>query len=145
MLRAGRYWVPMWYASTHRLALWDVYGRPASPPKYDLGAPATWWFDGRQMARSPSGSGGTETACSPTSCAALGLMIPTLFGIMLITFTIVQFAPGGPVERVLSQLQGQRDGAMSRVTGGSGDLGRRQPAPPAAAARRVPATAGRRA
>ncbi len=53
----------------------------------------------------------------------IGLMIPTLFGIMLITFTIVQFAPGGPVERVLSQLQGQRDGAMSRVTGGSGDLG----------------------
>ncbi|MBE7201658.1 MAG: microcin ABC transporter permease, partial [Parafilimonas terrae] len=46
----------------------------------------------------------------------IGLMIPTLFGIMLITFTIVQFAPGGPVERVLSQLQGQRDGAMSRVT-----------------------------
>ena len=54
----------------------------------------------------------------------IGLMIPTLFGIMLITFTIVQFAPGGPVERVLSQLQGQRDGAMSRVTGGGGDLGR---------------------
>ncbi len=53
----------------------------------------------------------------------IGLMIPTLFGIMLITFTIVQFAPGGPVERVLSQLQGQRDGAMSRVSGGGGDLG----------------------
>ena len=53
----------------------------------------------------------------------IGLMIPTLLGIMLITFTIVQFAPGGPVERVLSQLQGQRDGAMSRVTGGGGDLG----------------------
>ncbi|MCJ2066609.1 microcin C ABC transporter permease YejB [Methylobacterium sp. J-088] len=53
----------------------------------------------------------------------IGLMIPTLLGIMLITFTIIQFAPGGPVERVLSQLQGQRDGAMSRVTGGGGDLG----------------------
>ncbi|MDR7036395.1 MULTISPECIES: microcin C ABC transporter permease YejB [Methylobacterium] len=53
----------------------------------------------------------------------VALMIPTLFGIMLITFAIVQFAPGGPVERVLAQLQGQGDGALSRVTGGAGDLG----------------------
>jgi microcin C transport system permease protein len=53
----------------------------------------------------------------------IALMIPTLFGIMLITFAIVQFAPGGPVERVLAQLQGQGDGALSRVTGGAGDLG----------------------
>ena len=53
----------------------------------------------------------------------IGLMIPTLFGIMLITFTIVQFAPGGPVERVLAQMQGQGDGTLSRVTGGTGDLG----------------------
>ncbi|TXM91427.1 microcin ABC transporter permease, partial [Methylobacterium sp. WL116] len=52
----------------------------------------------------------------------IGLMIPTLFGIMLITFTIVQFAPGGPVERVLAQMQGQGDGTLSRVTGGTGDL-----------------------
>ncbi len=51
------------------------------------------------------------------------LMIPTLLGIMLVSFVIVQFAPGGPVERVLSQLQGQGNGAMSRVTGGAGDLG----------------------
>ncbi|RVU19074.1 microcin C ABC transporter permease YejB [Methylobacterium oryzihabitans] len=51
------------------------------------------------------------------------LMIPTLLGIMLISFVIVQFAPGGPVERVLAQLQGQNTGAMSRVTGGGGDLG----------------------
>ncbi|KMO41528.1 microcin ABC transporter permease [Methylobacterium tarhaniae] len=49
------------------------------------------------------------------------LMIPTILGIMLISFVIVQFAPGGPVERVLAQLQGQNT-AMSRVTGGGGDL-----------------------
>ena len=53
----------------------------------------------------------------------IGLMIPTLFGIMLITFAIVQFAPGGPVEQVLSKLQGQSEGSLSRVTGGTGDLG----------------------
>ncbi|MGH1569975.1 extracellular solute-binding protein [Methylobacterium sp. P31] len=51
VLRAGRYWVPMWYAPTHRLALWDVYGRPANPPKYDLGVPATWWFDAEKAKR----------------------------------------------------------------------------------------------
>jgi microcin C transport system permease protein len=51
------------------------------------------------------------------------LMIPTLFGIMLISFVIVQFAPGGPVERIIAQLQGQDSGATSRISGGGGDLG----------------------
>jgi microcin C transport system substrate-binding protein len=51
VLRAGRYWVPMWYSASHRLALWDVYGRPDTPPKYDLGAPAIWWFDADKARR----------------------------------------------------------------------------------------------
>jgi microcin C transport system permease protein len=54
------------------------------------------------------------------------LMIPTLFGILLVTFVIVQFAPGGPVERVLAQLSGSDTGATSRISGGGGDLGSRQ-------------------
>jgi microcin C transport system permease protein len=49
------------------------------------------------------------------------LIIPTLFGIMLISFVIIQFAPGGPVERVLSQLSGKGGSAMSRFDGG-GDM-----------------------
>ncbi|MEO8651555.1 MAG: microcin C ABC transporter permease YejB [Hyphomicrobiaceae bacterium] len=49
------------------------------------------------------------------------LMIPTLFGIMLISFTIIQFAPGGPVERVIAQLTGTDSGATSRIGGGGGD------------------------
>jgi microcin C transport system permease protein len=49
-------------------------------------------------------------------------MIPTLFGIMLISFAIVQFAPGGPVERIIAQLQGQDSGATSRISGGGGDF-----------------------
>jgi microcin C transport system permease protein len=53
----------------------------------------------------------------------LALMVPTILGIMLITFAIVQFAPGGPVERVLAQIQGQGEGSLSRITGGAGDLG----------------------
>ncbi|HEY7385230.1 MAG TPA: microcin ABC transporter permease, partial [Beijerinckiaceae bacterium] len=52
------------------------------------------------------------------------LMLPTLLGIMLISFVIVQFAPGGPVERILAQLQGTDAGATSRIAGGtSGDVG----------------------
>ncbi|MGQ4274749.1 microcin C ABC transporter permease YejB [Terrihabitans sp. B22-R8] len=52
------------------------------------------------------------------------LMIPTLLGIMFVSFVIVQFAPGGPVERVIAQLQGNDSSATSRFTGGSGgDLG----------------------
>ncbi|HRJ69326.1 MAG TPA: microcin C ABC transporter permease YejB [Beijerinckiaceae bacterium] len=51
------------------------------------------------------------------------LMVPTLFGILLVAFTIVQFAPGGPVERVLAQLQGADTSASSRVGGGTGDVG----------------------
>jgi microcin C transport system permease protein len=47
------------------------------------------------------------------------LMVPTLFGIMLVTFTITQFVPGGPVERMLAQLQGHEAGGEVRVSRGS--------------------------
>jgi microcin C transport system permease protein len=50
------------------------------------------------------------------------LMIPTLFGIMLLSFIVVQFAPGGPVERIIAQLQGVDAGATARVSGAGGDL-----------------------
>jgi microcin C transport system permease protein len=53
------------------------------------------------------------------------LMIPTLFGILLVSFVVVQFAPGGPVERVLAQLSGMDTGAGSRVGGGGSDFGAR--------------------
>lgn len=38
-------------------------------------------------------------------------MIPTLFGIMLLTFTVTQFVPGGPVERMIAELEGSNHGA----------------------------------
>jgi microcin C transport system permease protein len=47
-------------------------------------------------------------------------MIPTLLGIMLVSFIIVQFVPGGPVERMISQLQGHGVEATARFGGGSG-------------------------
>ena len=53
-------------------------------------------------------------------------MIPTVFGIMLVSFVVVQFAPGGPVERVIAQLSGTDTGATSRISGSEGgDFGAR--------------------
>jgi len=48
------------------------------------------------------------------------LIIPTMIGIMAISFLVVQFAPGGPVERVIAQLQGQDVDATARISGSSG-------------------------
>lgn len=38
------------------------------------------------------------------------LMIPTLFGVLLLTFIVIQFVPGGPVEQLISQIQGHGAG-----------------------------------
>ncbi len=46
------------------------------------------------------------------------LIIPTLFGIMLINFLIIQAAPGGPVEQTLAKLQGMGSEVQSRLGGG---------------------------
>ena len=50
------------------------------------------------------------------------LVIPTLIGVMLINFVLIQFVPGGPIEQVIAQLEGIGE-ATDRVTGGSGDPG----------------------
>ena len=34
----------------------------------------------------------------------IALMIPTLFGVLFITFAVIQFVPGGPIEQITSQL-----------------------------------------
>jgi microcin C transport system permease protein len=47
------------------------------------------------------------------------LVIPTLFGIMVLNFFIVQAAPGGPVEQMISQIQGTAVGATERFSGSS--------------------------
>ena len=48
------------------------------------------------------------------------LIIPTLFGIMVINFALVQFVPGGPVEQVIAQMQGDGD-VFSGFAGGGED------------------------
>jgi len=56
----------------------------------------------------------------------LALMLPTLFGILAITFVIAQFAPGGPVEQVIARLT-QGGSATDRISGGGGDFAGQQP------------------
>ena len=50
------------------------------------------------------------------------LVIPTLFGIMVINFAVIQFAPGGPVEQMIAELRGTAVSATERITGGGGDI-----------------------
>ncbi len=46
------------------------------------------------------------------------LMIPTLLGVMLLTFLVVQFVPGGPIEQIIARLENPEAGADSRLNGG---------------------------
>ena len=55
------------------------------------------------------------------------LIVPTLFGIMLVNFVIIQAAPGGPVELTLARIKGTAGEATARVGGGAGgDMAARQ-------------------
>jgi microcin C transport system permease protein len=49
----------------------------------------------------------------------LFLIIPTLIGIVIINFIVVQGAPGGPVEQTLAKIQGTDVEATARVSGSS--------------------------
>jgi len=51
VIRTGRYWVPHWYKASHWLAYWDVFGRPATKPRYARGIPETWWYDRDKAAK----------------------------------------------------------------------------------------------
>jgi microcin C transport system substrate-binding protein len=53
VFRAGRYWVPQWYRSTHPIAYWDLFDHPAKPARYaqGVGAPENWWFDSAKAAK----------------------------------------------------------------------------------------------
>ena len=52
------------------------------------------------------------------------VMIPTLFGVLLMTFAVIQFVPGGPVEQMVAQLQGRDAGGEGAAAGGAGYRGR---------------------
>ncbi|MEW6641452.1 MAG: extracellular solute-binding protein [Pseudomonadota bacterium] len=58
VFRAGRYWVPQWYRSSHPVAYWDVFDHPKALPRYNidgyssgLGERTLWWHDGAKAAK----------------------------------------------------------------------------------------------
>jgi microcin C transport system permease protein len=51
----------------------------------------------------------------------LALIVPTLFGIMLINFAVIQLAPGGPVEQIIGELTGEGTDIVERVTRSGGE------------------------
>ena len=50
------------------------------------------------------------------------LVIPTLFGILVINFAMVQFVPGGPIEQIIANLEGQGD-VFESFAGSNDDSG----------------------
>jgi microcin C transport system permease protein len=56
------------------------------------------------------------------------LMVPTLLGIMLMTFAVIQIVPGGPIERVIAQIQGTAVDATARIGGGGNEAGTQEQA-----------------
>jgi microcin C transport system permease protein len=63
------------------------------------------------------------------------LLVPTLFAIMLVNFAVVQVVPGGPVERVLAQLDQTAIDPTARVAGGGGEVAGGGPTPAGAGGR----------
>jgi microcin C transport system substrate-binding protein len=58
VFRAGRYWVPQWYRTSHPVAYWDVFDHPKVLPRYQLdnyssslGERILWWSDPGKAAR----------------------------------------------------------------------------------------------
>jgi microcin C transport system substrate-binding protein len=53
VFRAGRYWVPQWYRTSHPIAYWDLFGHPAKLPRYaqGVGAPDIWWSEPDKAAK----------------------------------------------------------------------------------------------
>lgn len=58
VFRAGRYWIPQWYRSTHPVAYWDEFSHPQNLPRYQIsdyssgvGERALWWYDAAKAAK----------------------------------------------------------------------------------------------
>jgi microcin C transport system permease protein len=51
------------------------------------------------------------------------LVVPTLVGIMVINFVVINYAPGGPLDRIMSDLRGIEGGVMSELRGGDDGVG----------------------
>ncbi len=59
VLMWNHYCVPQWYNSSHNIAYWNKFSRPATPPRYDasLGVVDTWWVDAAKAAKLAAAGG----------------------------------------------------------------------------------------
>ena len=53
------------------------------------------------------------------------LVIPTLLGVMIVNFALTQFVPGGPIDQILAEMEGQGN-VFETIAGGRGDAGFQQ-------------------
>jgi hypothetical protein len=100
----SHYLIPQWTAGTHRMAYnaWRL-ALPAVMPPYAQAKPG------------PSTPGGRK--CSTMFAYILKrllLMVPTLLGVLLLTFVVIQFVPGGPVEQYLAEAKAGAGGGCRR-------------------------------
>src|SRR5271157_5333652 len=89
-----------------------VFPRPGGtipPRRREPSGPAESWFES-----------GMNREMSAYIARRILFMIPTLFGVMLVSFLVVQFAPGGPVEQVIARLSGSDTSATARISGSPG-------------------------
>ena len=94
----------------HWVAYYDMYRYPEELPPYALGFLDFWWVDpDRPKAGACATAVRSDTsAWAPISSDGCLLMIPTLLGIMVINFTLVQFVPGGPIDQIIAAAGGRR-------------------------------------
>src|SRR5207302_7508640 len=98
-------------AEVHARLPRHVVGRP------DEGSRAAPWAGGRAEVSRPRPSPARMLAYV---ARRLLFMIPTLFGIMVINFAIIQAAPGGPVEQMIARIKGTAVEATARFGGSAG-------------------------
>ncbi len=51
VLRALWIWIPNWYSSSHRVAMWDMFGWPEEKPAYAFPVESLWWVDAEKAAK----------------------------------------------------------------------------------------------
>ena len=120
VLRAKQIWVPNWYSGKYLVAYWDVFGRPETQPPYARGDADLVVRPGE--VRPAEGRGRAALSMGAYILRRLLLIVPTLFGILLVNFLLVQFMPGGPIEQIIAELESQTS-ATDRITGGGADAG----------------------
>ena len=120
------YWMPNTSKTQYPYVRWDKFGRPEHGRLLWVESLVAPLVVGCGQGGPGAGLCGVRVV-GRYILKRLALIVPTLFGIMLVNFIIVQFAPGGPVEQALADAAGfgfsSTAAASSAAMGPSGDGG----------------------